>query len=82
VDASLLRKAFGAVVRRRRAAAGLTQEALAHAAGISVTYTSLLENGHRTPTILVVRQLAQVLGTTATTLTAEWERECGRGPKK
>src|SRR5437870_387105 len=82
VDASRLRKAFGSVVRRRRAAAGLTQEALAHAAGLSVTFVSLVENGHKSPTILVARQLAHALGTTGAALVTDWERESGRGGKK
>jgi transcriptional regulator with XRE-family HTH domain len=82
VDANRLRATFGAVVRRRRRAAGLTQEALSHAAGLSTTFVSLVENGHKAPTILVVRHLAQALGVSAATLVAEWEREYGRTAKE
>jgi transcriptional regulator with XRE-family HTH domain len=75
-----LRKGFGAVVRRRRKAAGLTQEGLAHATGLSSTFISLVENGHKAPTILVVRQLALALGLTAALLVAERHRgDCLRG---
>jgi transcriptional regulator with XRE-family HTH domain len=74
VGTNRLRKGFRAVVRRRRKAAGLTQEGLAHVAGLSTRFISLVENGHKAPTILVVRQLAQALGLTAARLVAEWER--------
>ncbi len=43
----------------------LTQEALAHRSGLTATYVSLVENGHKAPTILAVRQLAEGLGVTA-----------------
>ncbi len=76
-----LRTAFGGVLRRRRRAAGLTQEELAHRAGLTATYVSLVENGHKAPTILAVRQLAAGLGARAAALVAEWERACER-PKE
>lgn len=81
VDASGLRRAFGVVLRRSRAAAGLTQESLAHAAGLSTTFVSLVENGHKAPTILVVGQLARGLGVSAASLVAAWERESARPAK-
>lgn len=64
---------FGAVVRRRRLASGLSQEALAEAAGLHFTYISLLERGKRAPTIVVVKKLAAALGTTMTEMIAELE---------
>lgn len=82
VDANRQKRAFGAVLRRVRAAAGLTQEALAHAASLSTTFISLVENGHKAPTILVVQQLAKALGVTASALLADWERELARTRKK
>lgn len=70
--ASLKRK-FGALIRSKRDAGGLTQEDLAHKAGIHRTYLSLLERGLRTPTIEVVRLLAKALKTTMTAIMAELE---------
>ena len=54
--------AFGAVVRRRRVAAGLSQEALAAATALTAVYVSRVEAGKNTPTIDVARSLAAVLG--------------------
>lgn len=64
---------FGQVIRKRREAAGLSQEALAEEAGLHRTYVSLLERGERTPTLIVVKRLADALGTTMTSLVRELE---------
>jgi predicted ATPase/DNA-binding CsgD family transcriptional regulator/DNA-binding XRE family transcriptional regulator len=54
---------FGAVLRRYRVAAGLTQEALAERAGLSPRGISDLERGARTrPYLATVRRLAEALG--------------------
>jgi DNA-binding XRE family transcriptional regulator len=66
-----LQRQFGAVVRRRRVAAGLTQEGLADAAGLHRTYISLLERGLRMPSILVVKQLARAMSTSMASLMKE-----------
>ena len=66
-----LQRQFGAVVRRRREAAGLTQEGLADAAGLHRTYISLLERGLRMPSILVVKQLARAFATSMASLMKE-----------
>lgn len=58
-------RAFGTALRDLRTARGLTQEALADAAGLDRTYPSLLERGLRTPTILVVDRLVRGLGISA-----------------
>jgi transcriptional regulator with XRE-family HTH domain len=71
VDA--IQRRFGQIIRRRRQAAGLSQEALAGQAGLHRTYIGLLERGLRTPTIEVVRRLAKALDTTMTDLMAELE---------
>ena len=61
------------MLRRRRQAAGLSQEALAGAAGLHRNHVGLLERGLRMPSILVARQLATALGTTMAELLAEVE---------
>lgn len=66
---------FGTVLRRRREAAGLSQEALAADAGLHRNYVGLLERGRRVPSILLAERLAAALGTTMSKLPAEVERE-------
>jgi transcriptional regulator with XRE-family HTH domain len=54
---------FGANVRRIRRAQDLSQEELAHRAGVHRTYLSALErSGGRNPTIKVVERIAKALG--------------------
>lgn len=70
-----LQRRFGIVLRRRREAAGLSQEALAADAGLHRNYVGLLERGQRMPSILIVQQLANALGTTMADLIGEVERK-------
>ena len=52
----------GRNVRRYRLAAGLTQEELAHRAGLDRTYLSDIERGIRNPTISLLHDIATVVG--------------------
>lgn len=70
-----LQQQFGSLIRRRRQAVGLGQEALADKAGLHRTHVSLLERGKRMPTLAVVRKLATALNTTMASLVAELEQE-------
>jgi transcriptional regulator with XRE-family HTH domain len=54
---------FGLNVRRRREAAGLSQEALAEKADLDRTYISGIERGTRNPTILSAARVAAALKT-------------------
>lgn len=54
--------ALGARVRRLRKAAGMTQEVLAHAAGLHWTYIGQIERGERNPTYRNLIRLAAGLG--------------------
>lgn len=68
-----MRVAFGLVVRRARCEKGLSQEALASAAGLDRTYVSSLERGRRNPTLTTQSKLAATLGIPLSTLLAEAE---------
>lgn len=52
---------FGSSLRARRLQCGLSQEELAHLAGVSVGYLSQVENGHRNPSLLLAAALAGAL---------------------
>lgn len=55
---------FGARVRQRRQATGLSQAALAAAADLDRLYLGRLERGAQNPTLLVVARLTVELGAT------------------
>ena len=55
---------FGAKVRERREAKGLSQEDLADLADLDRTYVSGIERGLRNPTLLMSVKIAKALGTT------------------
>jgi len=69
----LFRKRFGQVLRELRLEHGLSQEALADAAGCHVNHVSFLERGLRSPNLLVVFDLAAALGITPSELIARVE---------
>ena len=53
--------AFGARLRELRSARGLSQEALALAAGLDRTYVSSAERGRRNVSLLTIHRLADAL---------------------
>jgi len=55
------RPAFGALLKRLRLGAGLTQEDLANRVGYSVAYVSMLERGQRLPLPITAQLLADAL---------------------
>lgn len=65
------RRLVGQNLRRLRKAAGLSQEELAHRAGLDRTYISGVERGLRNPTVLVLQDLAGVLKVKPAHLLAE-----------
>ena len=73
-----LSTAFAEVVREQRAKRGVSQEDLAHDAGLHRTYVGLIERGLRNPTIEVGHALALALGTTLSDLIRRAERRLGR----
>jgi transcriptional regulator with XRE-family HTH domain len=56
-----IRERFGFAIRLRREALQLTQEELAHQAGIHRTYLSDIERGARNLSLLNIERLAQGL---------------------
>ena len=73
-----LSAAFAEVVREQRAKRGVSQEDLAHDAGLHRTYVGLIERGLRNPAIEVGNALALALGTTLSDLIRRAERRLGR----
>jgi transcriptional regulator with XRE-family HTH domain len=53
--------AFGKAIRKRRLAMGLSQEALAHEAGIDRSYMSSVERGGQNIGLVLATQIARAL---------------------
>ena len=53
--------ALGKAIRQLREERGMTQEALAHAAGVTVGHLSTIERGHSNPTWSTVKTVAAAL---------------------
>lgn len=66
-----VRQILATNMRLARIAAGISQEELAHRAGIDRTYVSGIERGKRNPTITVVARFAEALGTTTANMLAQ-----------
>jgi transcriptional regulator with XRE-family HTH domain len=77
-----LETVIGAVVAGRRKRLGLSQEALAEAAGLHPTYISLVERGLRCPSTRVLIALAGGLETKPSNLLGSIERELAKPPAK
>ena len=61
MDPRDLREAFAANLRRLRHAKGISQEDLAHQAGINRSYMSKLEKGASYPGLEIIAKLSTVL---------------------
>ena len=70
---SSIKRLFGLVVRKRRHAAGISQEDLAYEAHVHRTYVSMVERGIANPSLTVVEGLAAALGTTLASIFREVE---------
>jgi transcriptional regulator with XRE-family HTH domain len=62
------REIVGRNVRRLRLSAGITQEQLAGAAEIDLTYVGGIERGKRNPSVIVLARIADALATEPATL--------------
>ncbi len=70
-----LSAAFGAAVRERRIAAGLSQEALAERTQVQRTYVVDLEGGRRNLTLRTIARFADALGVSLGDLLADVDRQ-------
>lgn len=59
---TILLEAFARVLRQQRHDAGLSQEELAHRAGVSMRYVSLLESRQHHPSLATIHGLCHGLG--------------------
>jgi transcriptional regulator with XRE-family HTH domain len=67
-------KQFGAVTRKHRLSACVSQELLAERAGLHPTYISMVERGLRNPTLDVAARIAHGLGASLHKLVEEAQR--------
>ena len=72
-------RAFAEVLRRRRKAAGLTQEELASRADVSTRHISFLETARRQPTLTIMAALSEGLGVNLAEFAGEVEAEWRSG---
>lgn len=66
--------AFGRVLKELRQKAEMTQEQLGFEAGLERIYISLLERGQRSPSLVVIVDLAKALGTTGSEIVSKVEQ--------
>jgi transcriptional regulator with XRE-family HTH domain len=65
--------ALGAAIRELRAKRGMTQEAVAQSAGITVAHLSGIERGRGNPSWGAVVAIAEALDVSMATLAKRWE---------
>jgi transcriptional regulator with XRE-family HTH domain len=75
-------QAFGRVLRELRIEAGLTQEKLGFEAGLERVYVSLLERGQRSPSLVVILDVAKALGLTGAELISRLEQRTRTGRRE
>jgi transcriptional regulator with XRE-family HTH domain len=63
-----INKQLGKRIRDWRTRRGLTQEELAHRAGLDYSYINQIENGRRNPSVQTIDRIARALGVTANDL--------------
>ena len=73
-------QAFGLVLRDLRKRRQLSQEELAHEAGVERNYISLLELGRNSASVKVIFKLAPILGVTVSELFRQVEVMQGQNP--
>jgi transcriptional regulator with XRE-family HTH domain len=66
-------QAFGAAVRAARLAAEISQEELAHKAGVERSHMGKIERGEHMPTLALALKIAKALGVSTSDLVRETE---------
>lgn len=66
--------ALGKAIRQLRQEREMTQEALAHAAGVTVSHLSTIERGHSNPTWATVKSIITALSLSMADLATRAER--------
>ena len=66
-----LKKPLGMAIRTQRSLLGISQEELAHRAGLHRTYVSDLERGARNPSLESIEKLARALQLSVSSLFAK-----------
>ena len=61
-------KALGSAIQRARDAQGVSQEELAHVAGVDRAYLSSIERGGQNPGVMLIFSIANALGITVADL--------------
>lgn len=74
-EEELLLAAFSRTLRKARTEAGLSQEELAHRAGKSIRYISLLESRKHQPSLATLKKICLGLGVSMTEFVSEIERQ-------
>lgn len=69
-----LSKAFGAVVRERRTELKLSQEELAHQAGLHRTYIGMIERGEKNITLENISKISKALSLSVSELFLNLEK--------
>jgi len=77
-----LRRAFGAHVRELRHRLKLSQEELAHRAGLHWTYVGGIERGERNPSLVNIGRLAEALGVPLADLFSIFSQRLTLGPTR
>ena len=81
-DTKIVREVFGIVLRRKRNEQELSQEELAHRAGMTMRYISLLECNKRQPTISTIYALCTALNISMSDFMEEVESNMRKKTKK
>ena len=66
--------ALGKAIRQLRDKRGMTQEALGHAAGVTVGHLSMIERGHSNPTWATVKAISAALDASMVELSRQVEK--------
>lgn len=78
-DRERLQLGFARALEARRQAAAISQEELAHRAGLHRTYVSQLERGLKSPSLAAIEALADALGLRPHELVRAAEEAVGTG---